>query len=300
MSASRVLAAVDFGEPSLEALRQARALAHGVSGTLGVVHVLPAVQDLHLLFPERSLSLAADTEAEAQEVRRKVEAHARAELGLELSTVFVERGTPYAEIIRRAEAWPADYVVVGSHGRTGLARMVLGSVAARVVRHAHCSVLVARSSRKSGIVLVATDLSPASLPAIEAGAAAARRTGAKLVAMTVLEWPGVESVAWAGLFGALPVVPSEQVQVQLRDAARTVLEQAVAATGADAEIRLAEGPVSEQIERLARELDAELLVVGTHGRTGLSRVALGSVAERVLAGSTCSVLAVRTRADSGR
>jgi len=300
MKPTRVLAAVDFGEPSLEALRQARALAHGVAGTLGVVHVLPAVQDLHLLFPERSLSLAADAEAEAQEVRRKVEAHASTELGLELSTVFVERGTPYAEIVRRAEAWTADFVVVGSHGRTGLSRMVLGSVAARVVRHAHCSVLVARAIRKPGVVLVATDLSPASLPAIEAGAAAARRSGAKLVVMTVLEWPGVESVAWAGLFGALPVVPSEQVQAQLRDAARTVLEQAVAATGAVGELRIAEGPVSEQIERLAQELDAELLVVGTHGRTGLSRLALGSVAERILAGSTCSVLAVRARADSGR
>lgn len=295
MTPTRVIAAVDFGEPALEALRQARTLAHEAKGTLAAVHVLPAVQDLGVLFPEQSLSLAANAEAEARKVRADIEAHARERLGLELSTTFVERGAPYAEIVRRAEAWNADFLVVGSHGRKGLSRTVLGSVAERVVRHAHCSVLVARTIGKPGTVLVATDLSPASLPAIAAGAAAARRTGSKLVVMTVLEWPGVESVAWAGLFGALPVLPSEEAQAQLREAARRVLEQALVTAGTSGDVRISDGSPATEILHAAEELQAELLVVGTHGRTGLSRLALGSVAERVVRGAACSVLAVRAR-----
>lgn len=295
MMQPRVLVAFDFGEASLEALRQGRALAHRVGAALGVVHVLPGVPDLHTLFPEASLGLVADQRTLAERAREEVEADARRHLSLELSTVFVERGAPYAEIVRRAESWNADYLVVGSHGRSGLPRLMLGSVAERVVRHAHCSVLVARPTSRRGLVLVATDLSAASLPAVEAGAAAATRSGAKLVVMSVLEWRGVELAAWTGMFGALPVIPSEETQEQLRDAARRIIEQAISTAGASGEVLLADGSAPGEIVRASEELGAELLVVGTHGRTGLERLALGSVAERVIRSATCSVLAVRSR-----
>lgn len=294
MTQPKVLVAFDFGDASLEALRQGRSFAHGMGAALGVVHVLPATPDLSALFPEGSLSLVADKQAGAQALRSAVEAYARTHLSLELSTVFVERGAPDAEIVRRAEGWDADYVVVGSHGRSGLSRMLLGSVAERVVRHAPCSVLVARPTSKHGVVLVATDLSPASLPAVEAGAAAAGRRGAKLVVMSVLEWPGVESAAWAGLFGALPIIPSEETRDQLRDAARRIIEQAISSAGATGDVLLADGSAPAEIIRATEALGAELVVVGTHGRTGLERLALGSVAERVIRLATCSVLAVRS------
>lgn len=293
-----MLVAFDFGEASLEALREGRALAHHLGAELGVVHVVPATPDLGALFPEGSLSVAADERAGVAAVRAEIEAHARTQLRLELGTVFVERGTPYAEIVRRAESWDADYVIVGSHGRSGLGRWVLGSVAERVVRYAHCSVLVARGGSRPGVVLVATDLSPLSLPAVAAGAAAAQRSGSKLVVMSVLEWPGVESGAWAGLFGALPVIPSEETRDQLRDAARRIIEGALSSAGAQGEVLLAEGSAPAEIVGASETLGAELLVVGTHGRTGLERLALGSVAERLIRSATCSVLAVRARRES--
>ncbi|MGC4095226.1 MAG: universal stress protein [Polyangiaceae bacterium] len=160
----KVLAALDFGEASLEALKQARTLAHQLGATLGVCHVLPPDHDLAALFPA-----AAEAQADPGElgrVRQSLLDHARDKLGLELSEVFVERGAPYAQIVQRADAWKADFLVVGSHGRSGLSRVLLGSVAERVVRHAHCSVLVARHAPESGPVLAATDLSEQSLPAI--------------------------------------------------------------------------------------------------------------------------------------
>ena len=98
---SKVLAALDFGEPSLEALGQARELAHGLGGTLAVCHVLPAVRDLSLLFPQGGVIVEADQIAEVEQTRKALAERARTELGLELTEVFVDRGKPYAEIVRR-------------------------------------------------------------------------------------------------------------------------------------------------------------------------------------------------------
>ena len=102
-SAPKVLAALDFGEPSLEALRQARELAHGLGGTLAACHVLSARHDLALLFPERGESTPSDVADENETARRALQDHAREKLGLELTDVFVEHGTAYAELVRRAE-----------------------------------------------------------------------------------------------------------------------------------------------------------------------------------------------------
>lgn len=289
----RVVVAVDLGEAGLEALRQARELAHAVEGTLAAVHVLPAFHDLSLLFPARSLGVAADAAQEEAAARKTIEDHARASLGLELGTVFVERGAAYAEIVRRAAAWDAAWVVVGSHGRTGLSRAVLGSEAERVVRYAHCPVLVARPARHSGVVLVATDLSAASLPAIEAGAVEATRRDAKLFVISVLEDKGAGSTTWLGLVVALPPLPPETLQKEVLEAAQTTLEEAMTRSGAVGEARIVTGSPAAEIVHAAETLGAELVVVGTHGRTGLARVGLGSVAERVIRHAPCSVLAVR-------
>ena len=289
----KVLVALDFGDSSLEALRQGRALAHGLNGTLAAVHVLPASHDLASLFPGRSLSGVSDAVEEERSVRHALEEHARSKLGLELTEVYVERGAAYAEILRRADSLGADYITVGSRGRTGLARVVLGSVAERVVRHAHCSVLIARPQQRSGVVLVATDLSDPSRPAIAAGAAAAKRTGARLVVASALEWGGFTGAPLIGILGSLPALPPVEVQAQVRDALLTSLQQAMASAGAEGEARVLDGTPAHAIVAAAEELGAELVVVGTHGHTGLARLALGSVAESVVASAHCSVLAVR-------
>src|SRR5690242_15793736 len=111
----KVLAALDFGDSSLEALRQARDLAHG--GSLAVCHVLPAVHDVTALFPGRDLT-SLDFSEENASTRKALVDHARERLGLELTEVFIERGAAYAEVVRCAERWGADLVVMGSHGRS--------------------------------------------------------------------------------------------------------------------------------------------------------------------------------------
>lgn len=288
ISASKVFAAIDFGDPSLEGLRQARTLAHGLEGTLAACHVLPS-NEIASFLPEQDLNALAEDESARVALRE----HVRSKLGLELTELFIERGPAYAEIVRKAEVWGASFIVLGSHGRTGLARAVLGSVAERVARYAHCSVLVARASPSAGPVLVATDLSTLSLPAIAAGAAAAKRQGARLVVASVLEWSDTIYASAGGPLGMMPAMPPAGLRQQTRDAILSTLEGAMAQVGAEGEARVLDGSPASAIVECAEELGASLVVVGTNGRTGLTRLALGNVAERVIRSAGSSVLAVR-------
>lgn len=289
----KVLAALDFEDSSLEALRQADALSRGVGGTLGACHVLPVAHDLSALLLERGLPSGEKLAAEEVNARDALRERARSKLGIDLGEVFIERGTAYAEIVRRAETWGADFIVVGSHGHSAITSVLIGSSAERVARHAHASVLVARPVARGGVVIAATDLSELSLPAIQAAAAAAKRSGAKLVVVSVLELADPVSISAASLIGAAPAVPNAEVLDELRSVLRSTLEQTLTRLGVSAEIRVLEGSAAPALVDCAEELGAELVVVGTHGRTGLVRFALGSVAERVIRNAKTPVLCVR-------
>jgi nucleotide-binding universal stress UspA family protein len=204
---------------------------------------------------------------------------------------FVEPGIDYAAIVQRAEAWHADLIILGSHGQSGLARAV-GHVAERVARYAHCDTLVARAGTKRGWVLAATDLSGGSLPAIAAGADEARRRGARL---EVVHAVGFLEKQMGYLFElATPGVSPSAYDVELP---RRLLAEALARVSVDAPATIVDRPAASAIVQEAEALGAELIVVGTRGRTGLVRLMLGGVAERVLHAAHCSVRMTR-RADA--
>jgi nucleotide-binding universal stress UspA family protein len=290
----KILVAYDFSDASAEALEQAKAEARGEGAALGVCHVMPIAYDAEPFFSQFRQDAALEGLAADSDTRRAVEDKVHSVLGEPSAEVFVEKGVPYAEVIRRAEAWGAELVVVGSHGRGGIARALLGSVAERVVRHAHVSVLVARPIKTSGVVLAATDLSEASLPVVGAAARAAERRNARLVVVTAVDW---SYAAWGSVagapFGATPVVPPPETQLEVRSAMRETMKRELERVGATGETLVIDGSPASAIAEQAETLGAELIVVGTHGRTGFSRLALGSVAERVVRAAACSVLVVR-------
>jgi nucleotide-binding universal stress UspA family protein len=154
-------------------------------------------------------------------------------------------------------------------------------------------VLVAREVEKTGVVVAASDLSEPSLPAIGEAAAEAKRRGARLLVVSVLDWGSAMPVPALGMFGALPAIPPPELQQQMRDSLRSAVEQALAREGGEGEVRVVDGSPADEIVRVAEDVGAELVVVGTHGRTGVARLALGSVAERVIRTAKASVLVVR-------
>jgi nucleotide-binding universal stress UspA family protein len=139
----KILCAVDFGEPSREAMREAAELARRSGAELALVHVQAAAPRIagELFVPTPEAAERALVEVRRLLAGWRVAAERIAARPLR-STVL--SGDPAREIVRFARASRADLVVVGTHGRGALGRIVLGSVAEKVVRDAHCPVLVAR------------------------------------------------------------------------------------------------------------------------------------------------------------
>jgi nucleotide-binding universal stress UspA family protein len=206
------------------------------------------------------------------------------------------RGAPVADlIVADARQWNADLVVVGNRGHGALVSMLLGSVAAAVTDSAHCPVLVARGPRIERIVF-AEDGSE--------GAFEARHILSTwpIFRGLVVRVVSVAHVARSLRSGITATVAGEVRRSEadaLRDA-RVAHERLakdcatdLALRGVLAQAEACEGDAAAEIVASADRVNADLIVMGSRGRTGLARAVLGSVARDVLQHARCSVLIVR-------
>jgi nucleotide-binding universal stress UspA family protein len=292
-----ILCASDLSEGSDQALVQAASYCDQAETRLVVMHVQEAVYPMPVngyVVPVISAAeLEAQKERGRQALREQVERAGVRCPQLSLEVVPADRPV-YAEIVHRAESGGFDLLVVGDRGASRLSRVVLGSVADKVVRHAHCPVLVARPSPASGSILAASDFSPPSRAAlVAADREAARRKGTtRLSVVHCLDFPP-ELMG----FGFAPLVPAPgslpDSRPALRESAGKRMQGELRETGVQASLMVEDGPAASTVVRLAESLPAELVVLGTSGKTGLRRVLLGSVAEAVVRRAPCSVLVVR-------
>ncbi len=138
---STILVPTDFSEGSTRALRQAERLARALEEKILLIHVIGPVS----YFVSESIQWADLYERMASSVQPMLEKLVQGieEKGIEISAELIQ-GTPYEEIARKAEEEKVDMIVMGTHGRTGLPHLFLGSVAERVLRTAPCPVLTVR------------------------------------------------------------------------------------------------------------------------------------------------------------
>ena len=138
----KVLVPIDFSEPSLEALKYAVAFAGQFGASICLVHV---VEPASFLNDARNVPLAVSDREAANTLHHRLVMLARKEVD-PLTPVhsLVCIGKPFDEIVRTAKTFKADLIIIATQGRTGFKRAMLGSTAERVVRHAHCPVLVVR------------------------------------------------------------------------------------------------------------------------------------------------------------
>lgn len=289
-----ILAATALGSPSDEALRQAHDIAEAHGQPLKSVHVLPEISRIRPLFPElhrleheqsRRTGEVALSALAAQWTR--VLGHPAPE-----GAMILESGSPHSAVVRLADQLRAGLIVVGSGSHAAGAS--LGGVGERIVRDAHCPVLIALPSR-AGPVLAATDFSDPGLPAVQWGDAEARRRAKPLTIVHAVD-PYVAQVASPEL--SLPDVSLQLIEARREDG-RKRLDLASDSWRPTGGSLLLEGPAHDAIVAAASQHDADLVVIGTHGRTGLSRLALGSVAEGVVRRTACSVLVVRLHTGRG-
>ena len=296
----KVLVATDLSHDAEEALRQGDEYVRALGGDLAVCHVIPSETWSHPLFPQMNVVETSRGSISRERAVELLSEKVRTVTGRETDSyrIFVEDGAPHAAIVRVAETWGADRIVVGSVGATGLARMLLGSVALGVARHAHCPVLVARSRPGASDIVVGTDFSDPALPAISAAADEGRRTGGRVTVVHCLEFPPapvdpiLPAISYAGTD-----LPRMRADAEALADAR--LAEVLSNCGVKGERRVLAGPPAAALARVAEELDARLVVVGTAGRSGLRRMLLGSVAEAVVKMAPCSVLVVRLHPETG-
>lgn len=141
----RVLVPVDFSEPSKSALQYAQSLGKQLGAALTLIHVVEPFWYPHDWDYVPGFEGKIGTEAREKEARKRLAGLATELVDSSVPTEpCVRVGTPWNEIVSAAENLDADLIIIGTHGRTGLKHVVMGSTAERVVRHAHCPVLVAR------------------------------------------------------------------------------------------------------------------------------------------------------------
>jgi nucleotide-binding universal stress UspA family protein len=214
-------------------------------------------------------------------------------------TARVVRGIPSEEVIATARAEGADLIVVGARGRTGLAHVLLGSTAERVIHGAPCPVMIVRTepsdieddgtpSRPVTLkrILMPVDFSDCSLEAFEYAVVVAQQAKASLILLHVLE---PVSYGLDFTFG------HSRTREQERERWATRLEQLVSShqhSHVPMESQLRGGSPADSILDSIQSLDCDLVVMGTHGHRGISHVISGSVTEAVLRKARCPVIAV--------
>ncbi len=278
----RVLVATDFSPTSRRALLFATRLP-SPKPRLRLLHAFdPGPYGFLAVFPEAVEKSRASLEREARAARER---------GFRCETRLVF-GRPDVVIRRESERFRASAVACGTHGRRGFSRLILGSVAERLLLRAGVPLLLVPHvplPRRLRCVLVATDFSPASRLALDLGESLASRAGARLLVLHVLDPGFATGAAFLTHPGFL-----EELRRRREEAARSTGEvrSRLARSRMVSEVRLEQGDPSERILRAADRDNADLIVIGTRGRRGLERFLIGGVARRVVRGTPCPVLVV--------
>jgi nucleotide-binding universal stress UspA family protein len=296
ISIERILCPIDFSDFSRHALDRAVAVAKYYDAAVTVLHVVPEVVPPYPppdapLFPPIIL-----TPEDLKQFQAAAEHFVRTEVGDVAVTAVAQQGSAVGEIVRFAERWPADLLVMGTHGRSGFDRLMLGSVAERVLRKAPCPVLTVPRHASDVVpaagapfkrIVCGVDFSPSSLKALQYAVSLAEEADARLSVMHVLAHHVFEPTAMAGV-----ELPRDAT---VAETARQQLHAAIAAdarTYADVCEIVQAGKPSAEILRRATEDDAELIVLGARG-AGLADVAFGSTAAHVVREALCPVLTVK-------
>lgn len=279
-----VLIPTDGSEFSEGAVREGIRLAKNYGAKVIAVFSIEFNPELEAMAP----NYIEKVEAEATGILKAVQERASKD-GVSCSTVLKRGIRTYEEITDEARAAKADAIVMGRRGRTGIKRLLMGSVTAKVIGHSPCDVLVVPRAAKLECrhVLVATDGSKNSLDAASEAVAIAKRCGSKL---TVVSAVSGESSA----FVQSEMQKGMVADTEMKEAQKNVafVKDLASKAGVAADGLISSGRPYDVIVETAREKNADLIVVGSHGRTGLGRLLMGSVTERVIGHADCAVLVV--------
>ena len=295
---TRILLATDFSRWARRAEDYACALACSWRASLTVLSVAEFPPGLN---PSYSVNQQYLADLLKNASSALVDLKGRAERRGIAVTTRVATGIPSEEVITAARAEDSDLIVVGTRGKTGLAHILLGSTAERVICGAPCPVLTVRMEQADAeddgslsrpvtleCILVPVDFSDCSLDALEYATVVAQQAKASLLLLHVLE-----PVSY-GLDFTLGHSRTHHLEVSTWTKRLEELAASHQQSHVPVESRLRGGLPADSILDSAQTLPCDLIVMGTHGRRGISHALSGSVAEAVLRKARCPVIAVRS------
>jgi len=277
----KILVCTDGSPDSEGAITAALNLAKTTGSTLYLLEVLFYLAGYELQAPDTlappmvnlELMQAQETAAKERLEARKAEAAGE---GGTLEPRVRSASSAYEGILEEAGELRPDLIIMGRHGYTGLTRLLMGSVTARVIGHSPCNVLVVPREVPLSFkrLLVASDGSPFSDAAWTEALSLAKTMGSDLIGVSVAASDRDIPAATQAVRG---------------------LEESASQQGIALDTMIPMGRPEEGIVKAADFKAASLIIVGSHGRTGIKRLLMGSVAERVIGDAKCPVLVVKKK-----
>jgi nucleotide-binding universal stress UspA family protein len=292
----QILCPVDFSPFARRALDHAAVLARWYEAELTVLHVSPLMPTLFGMEPAVNAATLApfDREALGRELLKFVGETANATPRPQL---LVRSGPAAATVLGYAVENNTDLIVLGTHGRTGFERFMLGSVTEKVVRKATCPVLTVPRGASEGAerplfgrIVCAVDFSPASDRAAQYALSLAQEAKGHVTLLHVVEWLPDAS------FAKYPGFDVDHFRKSLLTDARARTEALVpeeARAWCEVDTRVVCGKPYQEILRIARNDDADLVVLGVHGHGPIDRMLFGSTPQQVVRQAECPVLTIR-------
>jgi nucleotide-binding universal stress UspA family protein len=262
----RLLLATDASKYCEGAIRESINLAKACGSKLFVISVVKVNRELMALAPGMVEKLGKEARKHLETVKSEASKE-----GVDCEIIVREGEEPHEYIVDEAANQKVGLIVVGRHGRSGIMRAMMGSVAGKVIGYTLCRVLVVPKDAKLSFekILIATDGSMHSEFATQEAISIAKRSGSTLLALSVAKKD--ENLATA----------KECVEMARKDAEKAnVKVEPIVRTGIPYDV----------IVKTAAQEDIGLIVIGSHGRTGISKLLMGSVTERVIGNAKGAVL----------
>ncbi|MCK9418259.1 MAG: universal stress protein [Nitrospirae bacterium] len=290
VNTEKLLLATDASQFSEGAIREAIRLAKRCSSKLSVLSVIETNPEYETIAPQ----LLEKAEKSAQEHLGSVKERAKKE-GVDCTTSILEGEDSFNYISDEAAKNKVSMIIMGRRGRSGLKRLMMGSVTSRVIGHAPCNVLVVPKAAQVDFksIVVATDGSKYSLAAASEAIGLAKQNKSELTVISV-----VPSELMTPTDIDLTMTHKELIaDKEMHEAEKNVksVKEAAQKEGVAVKAFVMSGRPADAIIEIARDKNADLIVLGSHGRTGLEKLLMGSVAERVIVLSSCAVLVVKRK-----
>jgi nucleotide-binding universal stress UspA family protein len=266
----KLMVCTDASDEGQNAVAITLELARACNSQVFAVQVLQVLPEFQAVAPDLRASLGKGVQKNMAVIKTAAD-----QLGVSLKTVALEGQSPHAAIVAAAEKIRPDLIIMGRCGKSALGRILMGNVTARVIGNSPMNILVVPRGAALAFqgLLVASDGSRYSDAAWKLGLSMAQQAKSRLIGVAVAPEKG-------------DIIEAKAIIHRMRTAASRA---GVPLTGVNPQgVAPADGIVQQAIKN-----EVDLIIVGSYGRTGLKKLLMGSVTERVIGGSPCPILVVK-------